>query len=202
MSKSPFKTPNIVAEVNYGSIVYGTNDEHSDTDIICIVNHIQTLTDPVKLNNIDFKVINNKDFQILLDEHDISAIECYFLSQEHILRGSVQDNFTFTVNLGKLRNAFSQKSSNSWVKCKKKLTVEEGEERIGMKSLFHSLRIMDFGIQLASTGKIENFGSANHYLKEIYEIGPNWELLNQKFKPIYNKLHSEFKKVAIKETNV
>lgn len=202
MSKSPFKTPNIVAEVNYGSIVYGTNDEHSDTDIICIVNHIQTLTDPVKLNNIDFKVINNKDFQILLDEHDISAIECYFLSQEHILRGSVQDNFTFTVNLGKLRNAFSQKSSNSWVKCKKKLTVEEGEERIGMKSLFHSLRIMDFGIQLATTGRIENFSSANHYLKEIYEIGPNWELLNQKFKPIYNKLHSEFKKVAIKETNV
>lgn len=197
MRISPFKTPNIVAEVNYGSHVYGSNTHLSDKDCITIVNHIATINDTIRLKNVDLTVINNKDFQERLNRHDIMAIECYFLPPEHILVGSIVDNFTFDLDIVKLRQSFSKTSSNSWVKCKKKINVEH-QPYIGMKSMFHSLRILDLGIQLATTGKIYDYSSSNHYLKEILDIGPNWERLNETFKPVYNKLHSEFKKHTVK----
>ena len=90
-----------------------------------------------------------------------------------------------------LREAISQKASHSFVKAKKKIEVEK-ELRIGQKSLFHSLRILEFGIQIAQTGKIFDFTQSNHYWEEISKIS-DWAELNRIYKPIYNKLHTEFK---------
>lgn len=102
------------------------------------------------------------------------------------------------MNLSKLREEISKRASNSFVKCKKKLTVETNEERIGLKSLFHSLRMIDFGIQIAETGRIYDFTASNHYLYDIFEIGPNWDKLKEKYQPIYNQLSSKFREVAPK----
>lgn len=117
---SPFKSPNIVAEVNYGSHVYGSNTYLSDKDCISIVNHIATIENTIRLKTIDLTVINNKDFQEKLNQHNVMAIECYFLPPEHILRGNIVDNFTFDLDVVKLRHSFSKTSSNSWLKVKRK----------------------------------------------------------------------------------
>lgn len=103
----------------------------------------------------------------------------------------------------KIRKEFSSKASNSFVKCKKKLEVEaikgnaEQNIYIGKKSLWHSLKIFIFGIELCETNEIH---LENKILEEYYnDIITNeytWEELKEKYQPIYNSLHSKFKLVC------
>ncbi|TXG83344.1 MAG: hypothetical protein E6R13_04015 [Spirochaetes bacterium] len=187
--------------VPFGSGVYGTNDSFSDLDFY-VINNDTTLVDAVKEknSNIEYKFIKVDDFQNALNNQDIQAIEVYFCSN-YLAKGNIhnlQRQFTYTVDKQKIRRVFSQKSSNSWVKCKKKLTVEIGQERIALKSLFHSFRILYFGIQLCTHGKIIDYTEANFIYDEIKNIGGDWEKLESYFKPLYNSLSTEFKKVAPK----
>lgn len=87
---------------------------------------------------------------------------------------------------------FSRTASNSFVKCKKKLA--QGDTYIGLKSMFHSIRILDFGIQLATTNSIK-FDSCNEIYYNLMELH-NWQDVKQYAKPIYNQKHTEFKKVT------
>lgn len=178
----------IIVLVPYGSHVYGTNDYSSDTDFIMVVQDGIDCDDQYSTWDTDYSVFSKSHFQKLLDDQYISAIEAFFTTP---VKGSFKE-FSYKVNKSKLRESISQRASNSFVKCKKKLTVETGEERIGMKSLFHSLRMLQFGIQLATTGHISNFSCANQYWEAIKDIGPTWSLLNETLKPIYNQLSTDF----------
>lgn len=75
---------------------------------------------------------------------------------------------------------------------KKKLTVEVESEHIGTKSLWHSLRILMFGIQIAKHGKIIDWQEANKYSDDI-KYNPSWEYLKHQYQPIKNELASEFR---------
>jgi hypothetical protein len=74
----------------------------------------------------------------------------------------------------------------------------QSDYRIGVKSMFHALRIADFGIQFAKTGKIE-FGSMNWVWREIESREWNWLELQNRFQPLRNELLTEFRKLANKE---
>lgn len=184
----------VIAIIPYGSHVYGTADYNSDHDYIVVIRDGVEHDDQYRTHIGDYSVYSESHFQKLLDEQYIGAIEAFFTNP---IQGSLKQ-FIYKVNLSKLRESISQRASNSFVKCKKKLTVETGEERIGMKSLFHSLRMLQFGIQLATTGHISNFSCANQYWEAIKEIGPDWSKLNETFKPIYNQLSTDFRVVAPK----
>lgn len=187
--------------IPYGSRVYEVSDEESDYDLV-VISTDPTLDDTVHEthSNIEYKIINKNDYQTLLDNQDIVAIEAYFC-ESYFARGNLKNlqvDYSYKVDKQKIRHVFSQKSSNSWVKCKKKLTVEVGQERAGVKSLFHSFRILYFGIQLCTHGKIVDYKEANHIYDKIIEIGADWEKLDKHFKPLYNALNTQFKKVALK----
>jgi len=184
----------LIASVSYGSHVYGTADHNSDFDYIIVVKDGTKHDDQYRTHKGDYSVYSASHFQQLLDEQYIGSIEAFFTNP---IVGNF-NQFAYKVNLSKLRESISQRASNSFVKCKKKLTVEAGEEKIGMKSLFHSLRMLTFGIQIAKFGKIVDFSEANHFWDDIKEIGPDWEKLNQKYKPIYNQLSTDFRLVAPK----
>lgn len=189
------KPENVIVQVEYGSTVYGTANELSDTDYIVVVKDGIECDDQYKRSDGDYSFFSKSQFQQLLDDQFIGAIEAYFTDPSLIHQGSFKD-FTYKVNLAKLREECSKRASNSYVKCKKKLI--DGEIRIGLKSLFHSLRILDFGIQIATHGKIVNYQSCNHHLDLICQIDNDWEWLNEEFKPIYNHLSSQFRLVAPK----
>lgn len=184
----------MIAIIPYGSHVYGTADYNSDHDYIVIVRDGVEHDDQYRTHIGDYSVYSETHFQKLLDEQYIGAIEAFFTNP---IQGSLKQ-FTYKVNLSKLRESISQRASNSFVKCKKKLTVETNEERIGVKSLFHSLRMISFGIQIATKGKIEDFTCANHYWKDIQTIGYDWNSLKEKYQPVYNQLSSNFRLVAPK----
>ena len=177
----------------YGSYVYGTNDSESDIDYILVVDY---QGDGEKQLNIDRLNINSYSincFQSMVNNHEVSALECIFLPEKFKIE---IHPINFFLNIEKLRRSFSEKSSNSWVKAKKKIDIHN-EYRLGRKSLFHSLRILMFGIQIIKYGKIVNYQEANWILEKIQSQDyKNWSEYKEFWQPKYNELRSEFRKLG------
>lgn len=190
-----------------GSNVYGTADEQSDMDFIMVVPDSfaleseiieYVLDNDVKSN--DFQIMNEWKWIELINNHDIVAIEGLYIPDSKVIVGDMNCyRKLFHLNPWKLRQSLSKVSSNSWVKCRKKLTIEKDYNlKIAQKSIFHSLRILMFGIQLLETGNID-FGCANNILSEIKSIPyPTWEKYYMTFHDLHNSLKSQFRKLAPK----
>jgi hypothetical protein len=183
----------------YGSRIYQTANDNSDYDFIVsfkdgkVQDEFALIKGPLSIH-----CYNESSFQDLLRRHKISAMECYFLPTESLLLE--KKKFNFTLHIGKLRSSISEKSSHSFVKAKKKFEVEKDRDiYLAKKSLFHSLRIIDFGIQIATNNKIINYSSANHLWEDIY-TDPNktWDPYKEKYQGIYNSMMTEFRKLAPK----
>lgn len=193
---------NVLALYMYGSRVYQTHKDNSDFDFIMVVNnkddnHAEKLIS----QQADVTVYNRHEFEQQIKEHEISVLECLFLDEKYKLKEDIK--WDFTLELPQLRKSFSAKSSNSWVKAKKKLTVEADYNLyIGQKSAWHAIRILQFGQQVATQGKITNYAESNLLLPEILKC-EDWTTLDNSFRNIYNGESSKFKLVAPKEiTNV
>lgn len=181
---------------HYGSFVYGTFVEGvSDYDYIVIVPDEMGNLDEQQFecNNCQYTVHSAKSWQEMLDRCDVDAIECYFLPSKFVVKETKKFNADITRE--KIRNSFSHVASNSLVKCKKKLEVAESyNPSVGKKSLWHSLRILDFGIQILEHGAIINYGSLNYLYYEIVRSDEaGWEYFKAKYKPVYNELKSKFR---------
>ena len=179
----------------YGSRVYGTNASDSDFDYLAVVpaNRKADTGTEFRRNNTNIHIFNRLDFQDQLNRHKIHCLEAYYLPD-----GACAGQFSFHLDLQNLRHELSQKSNHSFVKAKKKIEVEK-DFYIWWKSLFHSLRILNFGIQIAKGGRIADYGAANKLWFEIRDAQQyNWDYFKEKYQPIYNELASEFRKLAPK----
>lgn len=186
--------PDILNIYVYGSRVYGIATKDSDYDFIVIINDEAYTTDKVSEDNYDINIYSKTQWVEMAKENNLNFCECYFLPEKF----KVKEEFIpdFKIETPKLRSSFSQPSSNSWVKCKKKLTVEKDyAPYIGKKSLWHSFRILMFGIQILSTGKINNYEEANFLYNEIVKNDNNdWQYYKEKYQEKYNYYRSEFRK--------
>lgn len=191
--RSGIQKEDILCVYPYGSRVYGNFNINSDCDYIVIVKN--KTNEQFSDNLININYYTNEEHQNRLDNHEISALECFFLEKNLVYETC---KFSFKLDLSKLRNSLSANSSNSWVKCKKKLTVEQDYDlSIGRKSMFHAFRIINFGIQIATTGRIINYSSCNTLYYEIFAHN-EWQDLFDTFKERYNKICTEFRIVAPK----
>ena len=197
------KDNDIIMSTLFGSHVYKTNTKESDIDIVCIVD----ISVYVKYKNIRFwngydcKFYLHKQFQIMLNNHEIMAMECYFYSE------AFRNTFDFKLNKDDLRSEISRVSSNSWQKGYKKLVVTSDYDKyLALKSLFHSIRILDFGLQIGNHGKIVDFESMSYIyfdmMKYIYDYeGVDlWLLMKSKYEKIYKEKKYQFKKLCPKKT--
>ena len=181
--------------VPYGSRVYGTHSENSDYDYMAIVpaNRRADTGEEYRHGNTNIHIYNKIDFQDQLNRHKVHALEAYFLDER------VAKDFVFKLHIPTLRESFSEKASNSFVKAKKKIEKEK-DYYIGWKSLFHSLRILNFGVQIAKKNEITDYGAANQIWFDILTAQQyNWDYFKQKYQPVYNALATEFRKLAPKE---
>lgn len=205
----------IVDVQHYGSTVYGTRTEKSDIDIISIVESDEDLyaiyqsKDYPELadypTDIDLHIISIRSFQELLDEHDIMALETWYQMNE-----DTRKLFNFSLNLDTLRRKVSAVCSNSWSKARKKLDIPEEDDYLGLKSLFHSIRILSLGIDIARDGKIdfrnilidgEKISCSNFWKQLQYEYsqGFRWKEFKAKYTPLQNSNATLFRLLAPKE---
>ena len=206
--------------VERGSVVYETVNTHSDIDELVIVpdkykdflsgyeKHIfeYHTTQPDTSTDIDAQYICQSDFQKLIDDYNVMAIETVCTGTNHTLYfngDKCKLNSGKPFDKWKIRQSFSGTASNSWAKAHKKMTVEKDLDMYrGMKSLFHSLRILMFANQICETGDIYNFKEATPLWWEIYDHNDwTWEDFKAKYKPLYNKLRSKLAILAPKPAN-
>jgi len=181
----------------YGSKVYGCTSPQSDNDFIVVTNGTEQ-GEQYHLDNIEITIYGQQQFQRMIDEHEITALECLFLKPDYIITQTKR--LPFKLDLQKLRESFARKSSNSWAKANKKLSIEKDfNPYIAKKSLFHSFRILYFGIQIALYGKIVDYQEANWLYYEIMNNpSEKWEDYKQKYQPLYNEIRSKFREVCPK----
>lgn len=179
----------------FGSRVYGTSSNDSDWDIIMVANNSVESTE-IRRGLYNIHVYTPDKFKADLDWHRINNLECIYAPDWAKLKETIKyDNFK--IEPIKLRHAISHISSNSWVKCKKKLNVA-GDYYTGIKSLFHSIRIPMFGAQIMQHGKITDFSCANFIWNKLKKDRWNWERIEDEFKLLHNSVLTEFRKNAPK----
>jgi predicted nucleotidyltransferase len=189
---------NVLNIYRFGSEVYGTRRPDSDEDRIIVAKEYFDSED------INVHVYTVEQFQNLLNNCEIQMLECFFLDTEYILKQ--RKGFDFQLDKFKLRTSISTIANNSFVKGKKKLIIAgDYDLRLALKSIFHSLRILDFGIQVAENGRISNYKSMNYVLEDLEKMSESWQRnelwdkINEKYKPIFNKMSSRFKELAPKD---
>ena len=180
----------------FGSRVYGTSNEQSDWDVIVVANNSVESTE-IRNGLFNIHVYTPDKFKSDLDWHRPNNLECIFAPEWAKLKETIDYKSKFKLDKSKLRHAFSHTSSNSWVKAKKKLNLHD-EYLIGIKSLFHSIRIPMFGYQIATSGKIIDYSCANHIWDRLikHKSRWDWENLDKEFRATHNEVLSELRKVA------
>lgn len=192
--------PDVLSIFPYGSYVYGTNSQLSDYDFIIVCKNDTVKNDfSLERDGMNVHVYEEDVFIKQLADHKVSALECYYLPEKwkHL---TYNKKYPFKLDLKILRSSFSEKASHAWVKSKKKFEVEKDRNvYIAKKSLFHSLRIIDFGIQIAKYGKINDYTVANRYWIEIkdnpYE---DWNTYKDNYQEVFNMKMTQFREVAPK----
>ena len=170
----------------FGSRCYGTSSDKSDYDILIIAKTPYPEREIV-LDNFNIHLLTIDRFMEGLKNHNIRNIECLlspFILKEYI-------KIPLEINIRGLRHSISHITSNSWVKCMKKLQI--GEYYIGIKSLFHALRITMFATQIAKTGTITDWACANYIWDDLISKEWTWAELAHKYQTTRNKLNTEFK---------
>lgn len=223
-----------IVKIVRGSVIYGTCHDGSDIDELWIVPDLNCFADQYgyeigddgylhieyKSGNgdreiiFDIQVMSYEQFVKLVDNYDIMAIEALYSSHPLDENHEAIDHLRYkTIDTWKLRQSISAVCNNSWAKFHKKLTVEKDYNLyIGLKSLFHVLRMYRYGTQLARYGKIVDFtcdeGSSleTWSLKKQYDfiIGlpsqgcESYELIKSATQPLRNHYASELKKYCPK----
>lgn len=179
----------------YGSRVYGTHSDASDYDYI-VVYEGNYQKDGQQYDSHDGRISTHthsiEKWKEHIANHKMFALECTFLEGDY-------KKLPFVLDKSALRVEVSSKTSNSWVKCKKKLEVEN-DYTTGIKSLFHAFRMPTFGIQIAKYGKIVDYTEANSLwfdqFKAMLTERPSWNDIKEIYQPQHNALMTEFRKLA------
>lgn len=195
----------------FGSRVYGTFREDSDFDFIAVLKQgVSKTQSTINFQEYHYQIYTYDEFVFKIKSHDIQALECIFLSKDK-LKKPYGENFQnkFELNLNKLRESISTITNNSWVKCKKKLIISDDYDKLSaIKSCFHSLRILNLGIQIARQEYFLRYDEMNYVYFELMKLSQQfesdilWEKINSKYKTQFNKLSSEFKTLAPKDLKI
>jgi predicted nucleotidyltransferase len=164
----------ILAIYPYGSRVYGTASETSDYDYIVVTKGAFLKSGAFKQNAIssdDRKIqavlYSRTGFIDALNNYEMGAIECIFLDSSQVLLSK----WPFRIqkwDTKEMVNKVIQKASASWHIASRQ--SKDGFKAIAKKGIFHSLRILMFGLQLKEYQTIYNYSEANELKSEMDSI--------------------------------
>lgn len=148
----------------YGSRVYGTNRNDSDLDLMVVANSMD-IEKEIKNREYNIHIITPDQFEDCLWSYRMVELECIYAPLFAVIQERKDLKSKFSIDKNRMKKHILTQSHNSWIKAKLKLRDCDIER--GTKSLFHSLRILLFGLQMAEEGEIFDFSEANYYWEEI-----------------------------------
>lgn len=174
----------------FGSRVYETNRPDSDYDVILVGSSLLEASE-IKEGKYNIHIHTPDKFKRDLYNHDVHNLECIYAPENAVVYNS--EKYPFKLDKNRLKKSFLSASHNSWMKAKNRII--ECDIDGGVKSAFHSMRILMFGIQIAKSGHIINFSEANHIWKSMdqFEESYEWQPFKEEFLPEKIKLEKEFK---------
>jgi len=161
----------VLAIYPYGSKVYGTDDEYSDSDFIIVMKSGMLSDGSFKSN-----AISNSDRTIqgvlysrggfidAINNYDISVMECLSLPKDKVIK----DVWGFKlpkIDSKAMGKSIISKASNSLHICRRQHKFEQYD--LAKRGLYHSLRVLDFGLQLKEYGSVIDLSSTNGLFKQI-----------------------------------
>ena len=159
----------VVAIYPYGSRVYGCHTDVSDHDWVIVHRSSMLPSGAFRDNAISSEdryhqaiCYSRSGFRNAIDSYEIGALECAFLPQEMKLFESM----AFPIrkwDIKELVSAIISKASNSW-----HTAVRSSDEK-AKKNIFHALRILEFGTQMAEHGKIVDYSSCNGLRETLFK---------------------------------
>lgn len=205
----------VLAIIPYGSQVY-KNKQSSDYDFYVVLEG-EGIYQDLHRKDIDITIISKDNFLEDIQKNSVKGLETLFTSKEvdnYFIEDSLEIEMQLlkksVINPSKIREQFSKTTSNSYVKAKKKIIIDaDFDYMTSLKSLWHSIRINDFAIQILEKGEID-FSSMNELYINIQndytqfnqaDKNNMWTLLHSKYRPIFNEKHSHLKKLCPKNTN-
>ena len=180
----------------YGSRIYGTHTGESDWDILVVLNDDSSFILNEGINNyftigiLDITVLKLENVKNELRQHNMQRIELLWPPLQNVL--PLQNDLLqfFVLDRKMLRVAVST-ISNKCMGYAKILWLKENDIKKSKKNVFHSIRYVLFGAQIALTGKITNYEAANDYLYQMQKC----TLLDWfQFHEIYGKKAKELHK--------
>jgi len=207
----PLKVRNIYV---YGSRVYGTARDGSDWDIIMVASHLLAHEEKrvtIKAAKPIYDGDGNDLSGVLLNIHiitpdkftsdlklpNIMNLECAFAPDWAKLQEKM--TLSYKVEVKRLIKNNLAQSYSSWNGGKRK--IREYNIDKGIKSIFHSLRMLMFAAQIAEHGKIVDYSVANDLYSEITDSDEfEWDYFKEKYLPLKVQLEEKLKSFAQVET--
>lgn len=194
----------------HGSRAIGTNNYTSDWDFFMVIKNdiIPNMTGEVhiKYGNIDVTMFEERVFTKLVQQHYIWVLKALFSPNncrwiENINYRETLENYRIMVKkevyLPQLRASTSYESSRKWHSAKKALLV--GNYNRCYKHIFICLRFLIYGIDVATTGKINDICSANYLWNDLSkETIQDWPSISKKYSPLRKQLSNTFKTLTPK----
>lgn len=155
----------------YGSRVYGTDDEYSDSDYIIVYKSSLLPSGSFRDNaissddgEIQGTCYSRGGFIDAINKYEMSALECVFLPEDKVIQRKMLFGVSKYYEPEFIKNVIS-KASSSWHFAV--LSQKDENFEYAMKNVFHALRILDFGIQIKKNKRIIDYSSMNEIKKKI-----------------------------------
>lgn len=164
---------NVLNIYMFGSKIYGTDDEYSDSDYIIVFKSSFLPSGAFKdnaISSVDRSIqgtcYSRSGFIDAINNYEIAALECIFLPEDKIVQKKMDFGIT-KYNEKEFSKKIISKASSSWHFAT--LANKDGNVESCAKNVFHTLRILDFGIQIKENHKILNYSSMNNLKEKIYD---------------------------------
>jgi predicted nucleotidyltransferase len=182
----------------FGSHTFGCATATSDYDFLIVLKKQISGEDHLfhDTPKMDLVLMSEEGFETALREHVLWVVQCVLLPPAFVIRS--KRTFVFRLDKSTLRQFLMQECNRTWVKAKKKLTVENSPI-LSRKNICHSLRALMFGCQLAEHGSIVDWTCANDLHGELtHETSTDWGYFDGKYGLIWNRWASRLRQLCPK----
>lgn len=185
-----------------GSRVYQCFTEDSDHDFVVVLGtkiNVDEIVDDEK-TKISLHFIDEVSFSKKIQEYDAVYLQILFLQKNFVLRENQQ-----MMKIKKQWKLYSSSLESSICNVvdftlTKSQRYYETSKYVSLKNIIHSIRYLQFGIQIAQYRRIIDYTSANKYFNEIFKLDyKKWEEYYSHYEKVLEGLKNDLKKI-IKES--